>query len=107
MPLKEISLEDEGREIAEDFIRSAKNNRDELLQSPICGCYQCINFFMVLKITKWVDDGQTALCPHCGIDSVVATCISGEVGEEMLKDIRKYAFSKSSVEDPGDGLTND
>lgn len=33
-------------------------------------------------IRGWVDDGQTALCPICGMDSVVPGCVME--GEMML-----------------------
>jgi hypothetical protein len=36
-----------------------------------CGCFYCLQTFTPSEITKWADKGQTALCPKCGIDSVL------------------------------------
>ena len=36
-----------------------------------CGCFYCLQTFAPSEIIKWVDKGQTALCPKCGIDSVL------------------------------------
>jgi hypothetical protein len=30
-----------------------------------------VTVFDVREIEEWIDGGQTALCPHCGIDSVL------------------------------------
>lgn len=47
-------------------------NRTALEAAAHCGCYQCIRTFETSEITQWTDKDQTALCPHCGIDSIVA-----------------------------------
>lgn len=38
-----------------------------------CGCYYCCKIYNPREIVEWVNDhsGQTPICPHCGIDSVV------------------------------------
>lgn len=46
-------------------------HRAAILASDICGCYHCERTFPPSAIEDWVDDGQTALCPTCGIDAVV------------------------------------
>ena len=52
------------------------NHRDELLKSEKCGCFYCKKIFTPSEIKEWVDEnekgiGNTALCPFCGIDSVI------------------------------------
>jgi hypothetical protein len=42
-----------------------------LEQSEWCGCFYCLGFFRPPSIKEWVDDGQTAKCPGCGIDAVL------------------------------------
>ncbi len=37
-----------------------------------CGCYYCCSVFNGNTINKFVDGGKTAVCPLCGIDSVIA-----------------------------------
>ncbi|HEY5771822.1 MAG TPA: cytoplasmic protein, partial [Chitinophagaceae bacterium] len=40
-----------------------------------CGCFYCVGIFKSAEIIEWTDEdnpkGQTALCPICGIDSVI------------------------------------
>lgn len=36
-----------------------------------CGCFYCKQTFSASEIDRWIDDGKTALCPKCGIDSVL------------------------------------
>src|ERR1700761_3966712 len=43
-----------------------------LLASQRCGCFYCLKEFSADQINQWVDDAQTALCPYCEIDSVIA-----------------------------------
>lgn len=48
------------------------NHRAEIDASTLCGCFYCGAVVPVSKIKDWVDGGKTALCPLCGIDSVLA-----------------------------------
>lgn len=47
------------------------NNRGKIKNNTPCGCYFCATVFEGSEITEWVNAGQTALCPHCDIDSVI------------------------------------
>src|SRR5688572_5370679 len=54
----------------------SSNHRAEILDSSVCGCFYCLATFPPVEIQDWVDEdsggqGQTALCPRCGIDSVI------------------------------------
>ncbi|WP_295569937.1 cytoplasmic protein [uncultured Stenotrophomonas sp.] len=46
-------------------------HRGELKDSETCGCFYCLDIFDYKNIEDWIDDGDTALCPSCGIDSVI------------------------------------
>ena len=73
------------RAIKMDIIKAHKhsrNNKAEIEKSKVCGCFYCSAIFPPDKITSrhWIDksgnldkDGEnaTALCPYCGIDSVI------------------------------------
>jgi hypothetical protein len=39
--------------------------------STHCFCFYCKNKFTIDDIKEWVDLEETALCPCCGIDSVL------------------------------------
>ncbi|MFE0233479.1 cytoplasmic protein [Brucella anthropi] len=57
-----------------DIIEAHKrsiHHRPEIEASGKCGCFYCLEIFEPGAITEWVDDDDTALCPHCGIDSVI------------------------------------
>lgn len=57
--------------------------------SQLCGCYYCVNLFYPSDIKEWVSDipGDTAICPKCGIDSVVPynEAMDGEPEEFLNK----------------------
>lgn len=67
--------------------RSAYCNKSELEKTNSCGCYYCQKTFQLNDITEWTDEGQTALCPYCGVDSVIPNPT-----EENLKELHKYYF---------------
>ena len=43
-------------------------------------------------ITLRLDSDDTALCPYCGIDSVLADAPGCQVTEDFLKKMKKYWF---------------
>jgi len=53
--------------------RHSIDHRDELERSAICGCFYCCRTCSVTEVEDWIDEGGTALCPHCGIDSVIGS----------------------------------
>lgn len=55
----------------ENATKLAIYNRDKIGDDTPCGCYFCMRAFKGNEIEEWVDKGDTALCPHCNIDSVV------------------------------------
>ena len=71
--------------------RSAYCNKNELEKTDICGCFYCKNIFYAVDITEWTDEGQTALCPYCGVDSVIPNPT-----EENLKELHKYYFEENN-----------
>ena len=46
-------------------------HRDALTYADKCGCFYCKSIYDPKEIKEWVDGGKTALCPYCGIDSVI------------------------------------
>jgi hypothetical protein len=65
--------EAEAQRIAAGSLR----NRDQVTAVPVCGCFYCRATFPGGAVQAWVDDGKTALCPRCGIDSVLPNVIAG------------------------------
>lgn len=42
-----------------------------LEKAHVAGCYFCLSVFAPRTVVEFVDDRDTAVCPHCGIDSVL------------------------------------
>jgi hypothetical protein len=59
-----------------DAHKKSRNNKNSIQHDQICGCFYCLNTFDSSKIAAWIDDGQTALCPICGIDAVLSANIA-------------------------------
>src|SRR5262245_50647288 len=56
----------------------------ELWRSGLCGCFCCLDVFEFEDVREWTDGGQTALCPSCGIDSVIGDGSGFPITEEFL-----------------------
>jgi hypothetical protein len=58
-----------------DIHKFCTNNRPQIDRGGLCGCFFCEEVFdpEKMSIREWTDRGQTALCPICGIDSVVSS----------------------------------
>jgi hypothetical protein len=55
--------------------RHTHGNRAELEASEACGCLACERIYFPDEVQRWLVDraGETAVCPHCGIDAVVGS----------------------------------
>ena len=65
-------------------------HRAEIEASAHCGCFYCRRIFSATEIADWTDekepkDQQTALCPYCGIDSVIGDASGFEITDAFLK----------------------
>ncbi|MCW1926235.1 cytoplasmic protein [Luteolibacter arcticus] len=78
--------------------RHSSNHREELLRSATCGCFHCLRIFTPSTIEEWVDEidgvGITALCPACGIDSVVGEASRYPITTEFLKTMSRHWFGR-------------
>ena len=52
--------------------RHCSANRRDLLDSAVCACFYCEEMYPPEVIHEWIDDEHTAVCPRCGIDTVVS-----------------------------------
>ncbi len=67
-------------------------NREMLLNRDKCGCFYCLSIYDPAEIKDWTDDGKTALCPCCGIDSVIYETEQYPLTTEFLKEMHDYWF---------------
>ncbi len=69
------------------------NNRQEIERSEKCGCFHCIKIFDKSQIKNWLNEKDgTALCPFCGIDSVIADKSGFSITKEFLEEMKDFWF---------------
>ena len=74
--------------------RYCTSNKTMLKKDNVCGCFYCMKIFDPQEITDWIrdGDGMTALCPSCGIDSVIGESSGYPITEEFLREMNEYWF---------------
>jgi hypothetical protein len=73
------------------------SHRNELMNSDVCGCFYCLRTFGPGEIVEWVDedaDGvrRTAVCPECGIDSVIGSTSGYPITKDFLQKMHDHWF---------------
>ena len=57
---------------AMNFSGRSFHNEEILKTATKCGCYCCCTIFSPSEIKRWTDNPpRTAICPYCGVDSVL------------------------------------
>lgn len=75
-------------------------HRAEVERSSVCGCFYCRETFEPTAIREWIADrnvirgatGETALCPRCGIDSVIGSASGYPITPDFLARMRARWF---------------
>lgn len=62
------------------------------MASRLCGCFYCGAIFPPSEIMDWGDEGRTALCARCGIDSVIGDRSGFPITSEFLGQMNHYWF---------------
>jgi hypothetical protein len=75
--------------------RHCSVHRSEIMASEMCGCFYCLQIFRPNEITDWIDDGQTAECAKCGIDSVIGSGSGFPITKKFLEKMNDYWFGES------------
>lgn len=75
-----------------DAHQHSSRHRVEILKSDLCGCFYCEKVFEAHEIQDWTDDEQTALCPRCGIDSVIGSAAGFPLTKEFLHEMCEHWF---------------
>ena len=52
--------------------RSSFRNRCRLQAAGRIACFGCLGEFEAKQVREYVDAGETALCPDCGLDTLIA-----------------------------------
>jgi len=80
--------------------RKSIYHRAAIERSQKCGCFYCEKIFDAGQITDWTDTEephaqQTALCPFCGIDSVIGDNSGFEITKRFLEEMHGAWFGGS------------
>ena len=62
-------------------------NKGELQKSRKCGCFYCLKIFYTKEIKEWIEEKsgeETAICPYCDVDSVIAESEEYQLNKELL-----------------------
>jgi hypothetical protein len=70
----------------------SSNHRAEIEKSETCGCFYCMAIFPPADIIEWIDQGQCALCPKCGIDSVIGSASDFPITKVFLERMHDHWF---------------
>lgn len=68
------------------------SNRKEIEASVTCACINCCEIFKASEVEDYLDEGETALCPVCGIDAVIGDCTGISMDREILNELSKEFF---------------
>lgn len=60
-----------------------------------CQCYFCLKTFKFKEIREWTDEGETPICPKCGVDAVILE----HIGMIKLKALHKEGFDFMGFEE--------
>lgn len=63
--------------------------------SELCGCFYCQGIYPSSEVVEFVRRDETAVCPKCGIDSVLGDA-GAELTPEMLSAMHEYWFSRDA-----------
>lgn len=67
-------------------------HRKKLVQDKLCGCFDCLTIFNPIEIKEWCDKDQTAICPYCGIDSIIGKSSGYPITIKFMKRMQKIWF---------------
>jgi hypothetical protein len=72
--------------------KHSSKHRAELEKSEKCGCFFCLRIYSPSEIEDWTDGDNTAICPHCSVDSVIGDASGYPITKEFLQEMRNYWF---------------
>lgn len=76
----------------------SSNHKPELENDRVCGCFYCLKIFSPTEIDEWIiedtkiDYRGTAICPYCGIDSIIGESSDFPMTKEFFKEMNKRWF---------------
>lgn len=74
------------------------NNKTEIKRSKKCGCFYCCDIFDASEVKQFIEADNkcdklgTAVCPKCGIDSVIGDASGYSVNQQFMQDMHRHWF---------------
>jgi len=91
----------DSNEITESALKQAHErscrNKATLSASEKAGCFHCCKVYPASQVKEWIreeGDGATAVCPHCGIDSVIGSSSGWPLTAAFLEAMRHRWFGE-------------
>lgn len=75
--------------------KHSTKHRAEIEASSRCACFFCFRTFPSSEIKAWIDGMQTALCPRCGVDSVLGSASEHRLDDAFLRGMHQHFFTSS------------
>ena len=83
--------------------KHSDDHAEEICASERCGCFYCLAVFNPSDVGDWLhfddkkpvasqDRRRAALCPNCGIDSVIGSASGFPITAEFLTAMREHWF---------------
>lgn len=69
------------------------NNKKLISKANKCYCFFCMKEMKSEEIVDYLSVEETAICPYCGIDSIIPDSINDEVNITIIKEMNKYWFN--------------
>lgn len=69
----------------------ASHNKEMIASSDRCYCFHCKSVFESGEVERYLAE-ETALCPKCGIDSVIPDSIDEKIDEVIISEMHDYWF---------------
>ena len=70
----------------------SSHNRKLIEASEKCHCFYCKGSMNSREIVEYIDQGQTAICPKCGIDAIVPDGIDEKIDDALINEMHEYWF---------------
>lgn len=85
-------------ELLKKLHKYCRFNRDLIEKSNKCYCFYCkstLDAKDLLKPTvQYINGGKSAICPKCGIDSILPDAIDEKITKEIIDDMYERFFER-------------
>lgn len=75
-----------------DAHRFSSSHRAQLPKDQSCGCFFCLSIFDPKEIDTWLEPEATAICPYCGVDTIIGRSSDYPITKEFLQKMRELWF---------------